>query len=97
LTYVFFFSHHIQSILDWTAKFVIKRDECTNEHMETQIDIQRPEYIEREFSLSFRLSNHSLLDKDQLWSSDEKSIISIPWRIWKEIYDLIFVKIISNH
>ena len=60
------------------------------------MSIQRPEYIEREFSLNFRFSNFCLYDTYYSWTNADQITLNIPWRIWKEIYDLIFNKITSN-
>jgi hypothetical protein len=87
---------HIQNILDWTAKFVIKRDEYSAECKKTQISIQQPEYIAREFGSNFRFSSCCLYDQYQFWSYDKKITLNIPLRIWREIYDLIFINISSG-
>ncbi len=71
---------------------MIKRDEFTVECKKTQINIQQPEYIEREFNQNFRFSNSCLYDKYPSWPNDKQSILDIPLRIWREIYDLIFIK-----
>jgi hypothetical protein len=88
---------NIHNILDWTAKFVIKRDEFSAECRRTEISIQRPEYIEREFSSNFRFSNYCLYDQHQLWPYDKRITLNIPMRIWREIYEQIFINISSGH
>ena len=92
-----FISYDIQNILDWTRKFVIKRDEYCMECSEKPVSIQQPEFIEREFSLNFRFSNSCLYDEYPKWNTDKQIILKSPMRIWEEIYAIIFSKIRSNH
>ncbi|CAF1131485.1 unnamed protein product [Rotaria sordida] len=93
------YSHYlkIQNILDWTAKFVIKRDEVISEHQEKPVSLQQPEYIERNFSSNFRFSNNSLYDTFNSWDYETKLSLKIPLRIWTEIYDLILQNPINNN
>ncbi|CAF1284640.1 unnamed protein product [Rotaria sp. Silwood1] len=92
------YSYHfqIQNILEWTSKFVIKRDELSAQHNKP-VSIQRPEYIEREFSSKFRFSNYCLYDTYHSWDTKKKIPVQIPLRIWIEIYDLILHNPIINH
>jgi hypothetical protein len=93
----FIFSHQIQNVLEWTAKFITKSNECIIKLKGTQMNIQRPQYIEREFRPNFRFSNSSLYDKYQSWADDEKSILFTPLAIWKDFYDIVFAKNICRH
>jgi len=91
------FSYPIQKVLDWTAKFVTKRDENSIKLNKTKMSIQRPEYIQREFNPNFLFSNDCLYDKYRSWTQDEKLILATPWMIWKEIYDIVFANSICGH
>ncbi|CAF2513729.1 unnamed protein product [Rotaria sp. Silwood2] len=86
------YSHYypIKNILDWTAKVVSKRDEIINERYRKSVPIQRPEYIERDFSSNFRFSENCLYDTYSSWDYEMKIPLKIPLQIWQEIYDLIF-------
>jgi hypothetical protein len=90
LNHSFLISYSIQYILECTAKFVIKRDECIAEYKKTQVNIQQPEYVDRQFSPNFRFSHHCLFNKYHSWTDDKKSILETPLGIWQEIYDLIY-------
>ncbi|CAM4758749.1 unnamed protein product [Rotaria magnacalcarata] len=87
----------IQTILHWTRKFIIKRDEYSSERSGKSLDSQQPEYIENEFSTNFRFSVHSLYDTYSLWTFDKQLALKIPLQIWKEIYDLVFKSPIVDH
>jgi hypothetical protein len=93
---VFFTSYHIQHILEWTAKFVIKRDEYF-EFNKKSVSIQRPEFIEREFSSNFRFSNYCLYDQYRTWNIEKQITLQDPLAIWQKIYDIVCSNIRSNH
>lgn len=90
-------SYQIQTILEWTAKFVIKGDEYRNVYQIKKISVQTPEYIERDFNLNFRFSADSLIDKYRSFSYEEKVVLYSPLGLWRELYDLVFFKNISEH
>jgi hypothetical protein len=94
---VFFSSFHIQGILEWTAKLVIKRDEYFEFITKKPVSIQRPEFIERDFSSNFRFSKHCLYDQYPTWDIEKQIALKIPLRIWQDFYDIVCSNITSNH
>ena len=84
-------SYQIQTILEWTTKFITKGDE------HKRINLQTPEYIEREFNSNFRFSTDSLIDRYRLFSIEEKIRLRIPLEMWRQYYDLVFFNNISEY
>ena len=70
----------------------MKRDEFYSECKKVQLNIQRPEYMERVFNSKFRFGETCLINKYQSWIYDEQSILFIPLTIWQDIYDLIYIR-----
>jgi hypothetical protein len=77
-------------ILEWTARFVMKRDELAAQSKQVPVSIQRPDYIQREFSLNFRFGAQCLYDSCRLWNANQAIVVMSPLRMWGEIYSIIF-------
>lgn len=71
---------------------MIERDEFYSKCRRVQLNIQRPEYVERLFSQKFRFGETCLINKFQSWIYGEQSILHIPLTIWQDIYNLIYQK-----
>ncbi len=75
---------------------MIKRDEYF-EFNKKPVSIQRPEFIEREFSSNFRFSNYCLYDQYRTWNIEKQITLKAPLEIWQKIYDIVCSNIRSNH
>lgn len=90
-------SHSIHTILFWTEQFVTTLDKRLHELKEAKTGIQKPEFIERDFSPYFRFSNSCLCNTFSLWKDNERLCIEIPWAIWHEIYFQVPKNSTANH
>ncbi|CAF4061345.1 unnamed protein product [Adineta steineri] len=85
----------IQCILDWTAKYVTKRDIIVR-NSGKEISIQQPEFIDREFSMNFRFSSTCLYDQHPLWEQKHQKPLLVYIHIFKELGDAVHAELTSN-
>jgi hypothetical protein len=81
---------NLPRILEWTARFVMKLDEFRAQFKQVPVSIQRPDYIQREFSLNFRFGAQCLYDTYLSWNAVQTEVITAALCIWAVVYDKIF-------
>jgi hypothetical protein len=83
----------IQQILEYTASYMGGCNEYLAERKKSSLENQQPEYVEREFNLKFRLSNHCILDNYSSWTTEEQIVFGFSLYIWGQIENLMKKKI----